>query len=176
MTAEAGTATDEEAVLVDETASEQVEQGAAVDVNETAVQLSTEEMMATAAQEVPPAPAAASRFERELQASLDWITGSDSKTGTIQILLLSYDKFEEQVYYDYVDYLATRDVDISELKIFMTFTGGRKVYSVVYGEYESWKAAGDAIEGLPQVLRDTSPIPRSAGGLMEEIRRLETGN
>jgi len=67
-------------------------------------------------------------------------------------------------------------VDTSELKTFMTFTGGRKVYSVVYGEYESWQAAADAIAGLPSVLRDTSPIPRSAGGLLKEIRRLEVEN
>jgi len=170
MKSEPGTASDEEAVLVEETSSQQTEQSAASQVDEPPLQLTT------APEEAPLAPAGASRFDAELQASLDWIKRSDRKVGTIQIMMLSHDKFNDRVYHDYVDYLATREVDTSALKIFMTYTSGRKVYSVVYGEYESWKAAGDAIGGLPKVLRDTSPIPRSAGGLMTEIQRLEALN
>jgi septal ring-binding cell division protein DamX len=176
MMPEPGTASDEESGLLDETSGQQVEQRTASEVDAVPAQLTAEEMAATTPEKVSFAPAGVSRFDEELQVSLDWIKHSDKKIGTIQIMMLSHDKFDDRVYYDYVNHLATRGVDISELKIFMTYTGGRKVYSVVYGEYESWKAAGDAIEGLPRVLKDTSPIPRSAGGLMEEIRRLEAEN
>jgi septal ring-binding cell division protein DamX len=60
---------------------------------------------------------------------------------------------------------------------------GAEVYSVFYGEYASRKAYGEyasrkaALEAkndLPEVLRKISPIPRSVGGILKEIQRLET--
>ena len=151
-------------------------------IEESALQLSTQaatdEPVEETAQTQPEKAAAvpAGRLDSELQSSLDWIYRSDSKAGTIQIMLLAHGGFDERVYYDYVDYLETQGVEPSALKIFVTRTRGKKVYSVVYGEYESWKAAGNAIEKLPKVLRDASPIPRSAGGLLEEIERLQDDN
>ena len=174
--ATAGTASDEEAVLVDETNLHLVEEPAAAEADEVPDEPSGGETVAAAPEAVPLPSTGSSRLDDELRASLDWINRSDKKTGTIQVMLLSKDKFDERDYYDYIDYLATRGVDPSALKTFITFTGGRKVYSMVYGEYESRRVAGDAIAGLPKVLRDTSPIPRSAGGLLKEIRRLEAEN
>jgi len=174
--ATAGTASDEEAVLVDETNLHLVEEPAAAEADEVPDEPSGGETVAAAPEAVPLPSTGSSRLDDELRASLDWINRSDKKTGTIQVMLLGKDKFDERDYYDYIDYLATRGVDPSALKIFITFTGGRKVYSMVYGEYESRRAAGNAIAGLPKVLRDTSPIPRSAGGLLKEIRRLEAEN
>ncbi len=176
MMSETGKASDQEVVLVDETSPQLAEQPAATEAGEDPVEPTTGETVATTTEAVPLPPAGSSRFDAELQTSLDWINRSDKKIGTIQIMLLNYERFDDRVYYDYVDYLAARGMDISALKVFVTYTGGRKGYSVVYGEYESWQAASDAIKGLPKVLRDTSPIPRSAGGLMEEIRRLEAEN
>jgi len=173
---EPGTASDEEAVLVDEPDPQLAEEAAAVEADEVPMESTSGEIVATAPEAVPLPPPGASRFDGELQASLDWINRSDKQVGTIQIMMLSHARFDERAYYEYFDLLASRGVDTSELKTFMTFTGGRKVYSVVYGEYESWQAAADAIAGLPSVLRDTSPIPRSAGGLLKEIRRLEVEN
>jgi septal ring-binding cell division protein DamX len=51
---------------------------------------------------------------------------------------------------------------------------GAEVYSVFYGEYASRKAALEAKNDLPEVLRKISPIPRSVGGILKEIQRLET--
>jgi septal ring-binding cell division protein DamX len=45
---------------------------------------------------------------------------------------------------------------------------------VVYGEYVSRQAANQAKGSLPEALRKTSPIARSVGGILQEIRRLET--
>ena len=49
-------------------------------------------------------------------------------------------------------------------------------FGVVYGEYASRKAAGGSLDGLPEALRNISPIRRSVGGLREEIRRLGAVN
>ena len=116
------------------------------------------------------------RLERELQASMDWILGSDNSVGTIQILLLSYENFDAKAYYEHVDYLASRQVDTSTLRIFKTYTASKETYSVFYGAYDSRSAAAKAKASLPEVLRKTSPIPRSVGGIMQEIRRLEARN
>jgi septal ring-binding cell division protein DamX len=44
---------------------------------------------------------------------------------------------------------------------------------VFYGEYDSRIAASNAKDSLPEVLRKASPISRSLGGIIREIRRLE---
>ena len=173
---EAATASDEDVVLVDESDPQLAEESADVEADEVPMKPTSGGIVATAPEAVALPPPAANRFDGELQASLDWIHRSGKKVGTVQIMMLSHDSFDDRVYYEYINHLASRGVDTSELKTFMTLTGGRKVYSVVYGEYENRQAASDAIAELPTVLRDTSPIPRSAGGLLKEIRRLEAEN
>jgi septal ring-binding cell division protein DamX len=121
-------------------------------------------------------PALQGRLQRDLQASRDWVQGSDRKTGTLQIMLLTRALFNERVYYEYIDHLASRGVDIDTIRILETFTGGSEVYSVVYGEFDSWKIARNARDEVPKPLREKSPIPRSVGGLLDEMRRLEAEN
>ena len=116
------------------------------------------------------------RLQRDLQTSLEWINGRDISVGTLQILLLSQKGFKQRVYYEYLDRLAVEGVDLAELKIFETYTRGQRVFSVVFGEYPNRRSAADAKAELPKILRDASPIPRSVGGLMEEMRRLEGKN
>ena len=166
--AEPGTASDTDAIIVEEVdyAGQQTEPVDAVAAGE---QSETE-----AEPEPEKESSSLSRFERELEKSRDWINGKAGSIGTMQILMLSYKTFDEAVYYDYVDSLARKQVDINQLKVFKTFTGGAEVYSVFYGEYASRKAALEAKNDLPQVLRKISPIPRSVGGIMQEIQRLET--
>ena len=132
---------------------------------------------ATVADEPAPMPANnRQRFDLELQQSLEWIGKQENNVGTIQILLLSYDGFDPDNYYAYVANLAQRGVDPEQLHVFKTLTGKREVYSVMYGEFTTRQSAINAIDGLPSVLRDTSPLGRSVGGIWQEIRRLESKN
>lgn len=160
-TAEPGTASDTDAVLVEQTGSSQQETAPA-----DAAAISEQG-------QAEPEPADKSRFQRELEMSSDWITSKAESIGTMQILMLSFKTFDEAVYYEYVDSLARKQVDTTQLRIFRTYTGGAEVYSVFYGEYASRKAAIKAKDDLPEVLRKISPIPRSVGGILQEIRRLE---
>ena len=116
------------------------------------------------------------RFLRDLQSSLDWLDNRPAEAGTVQILLLTYADFDPQAYYEFVDRLENGGVDVSRLRIFKTLTANKRVYSVVYDEFGSRQLAKRAIPTLPRVIRDTSPIPRSVGGLWEEIQRLEQKN
>jgi septal ring-binding cell division protein DamX len=117
-----------------------------------------------------------SRLLQDLQASLEWINSRDSRVGTMQIMLLRQNRFEDRVYYKYLDRLSEQGIDISEVRIFETHTGNQKMFSVVYGEYQSRGAANAAKTDLPLILQDAAPIGRSVGGLMEEIQRLEGKN
>jgi len=113
------------------------------------------------------------RLQRELRASSDWIYNNEGSVGTIQILLLSFEKFDAKGFFEHVDYLANHQVDTAKLRIFKTYSGNMVAYSVFYGEYGSRIAADSAKDSLPEVLRKTSPISRSLGGIIREIRRLE---
>ena len=113
------------------------------------------------------------RFERDLKDSYAWVTSKTGSVGTLQIMLLSFKTFDEAVYYEYVESLAKQQVDIAQLKVFKTYTGGAEVYSVFYGEYASRQIANKAKGKLPEVLRKISPVARSVGGILKEIRRLE---
>jgi len=113
------------------------------------------------------------RLQRELRASIDWIYNNEGSVGTIQILLLSFEKFDAKGFFEHVDYLANHQVDTAKLRIFKTYTGNMVAYSVFYGEYGSKIAAGTAKDSLPEVLRKTLPISRSLDGIKGEIRRLE---
>ncbi len=129
--------------------------------------------------EPPPVPATTNgvidvhnRLMYELERSIDWLSANDNSSGTIQVLLLGFKRFDPVAYFDHVEDLGRRQVDTDQLRIFKTFTGGRIAYSVFYGEYESRQAALRAIDELPEALRKIGPIPRSVGGIWQEIRRL----
>ena len=85
------------------------------------------------------------------------------------------DRFMGQADYESV----LKDMRLADGTLFpipITLTVNKEVYSVVYDEFESRRLALRAIPTLPQAIRDTSPIPRSVGGLWEEIQRLEQQN
>ena len=156
---EPGTANDQEAVIVEEAEIVEVTVVDNVIADPNQPGISDEE-----------------RFKRDLESSRNWLDGNNDSIGTNQILMLSYKTFDVGVYYEYVASLASQQVDTSRLRVFKTLTGKREVYSVFYGEYESRHAARLAQNDLPEVLRKISPIPRSAGGIMAEIQRLEVEN
>lgn len=164
LTAEPGTATDSDAVIVEEVGQVQESAVASVgaeDSNDKPLQLALSDK---------------DRFAQDLKTSMDWINARNSRVGTVQILLLSFANFDPVAYYEYIDNLASRQVDVDEVRIFKTLTGGKEVYSVFYGEYDSRLAAVNALDGLPAVLREISPIGRSVGGILTEIQRLGAGN
>ena len=130
-------------------------------------------VMAASVNQAQIEPSNTNRFQRELKKSYAWVTSKAASVGTMQILLLKFKTFDESVYYEYVDSLASKRVDTTQLKVFKTYTGGAEFYSVFYGEYVSRQAANKAKDELPEVLRNISPVGRSVGGILNEIRRLE---
>jgi septal ring-binding cell division protein DamX len=169
VTSEPGTATDTDAVI----ASPGIDAGGnsyTPDVPAPAV----DESPALSESLQPQSTSA--RFALDLQSSRDWINRNSDAVGTLQISLLTYENFDADTYYEYVESLAKGQVDISKLRVLKTLTGEQQVYSVFFGDYASRDAARKAVGELPEVLRKISPVPRSVGGIMAEIQRLETQN
>jgi len=164
MGPEPGTASDTEAVLVEEANLQ--------DAGDTA--LASADNSSTQPEQAVLTDMA--RFQQDLRFSMDWIETKEDSAGTIQILLLSFSGFDPTAYYEYLQYLSSQQVDIDNIRVFKTLTGGTEVYSVVYGEYASRRAAGRSLGGLPEALRNISPIRRSVGGIRQEIRRLGAVN
>ena len=117
-----------------------------------------------------------SRLQRDLRISKTWIEQAEPGVGTVQFMLLNARRFDEAAYYEYIAQLGRKGADRSAIRIFRTLTGGQETYSVIYGEFTSREAASQAKSNLPEILRKTSPIPRSVGGLLDEIKRLEEKN
>ncbi len=162
LTGETGTVSDSEAVLVET----EIEIEAAASATE-----------ATSSRvEVPAADDWNGRFQVQVKRSLDWLFAQPNEVGTVQILLLTYDSFDPQAYFGYIDELVARGIDPEQLHIFKTLTGGREVYSVFYGEFPTRQQAYTTIPELPEALRELDPIARSVGGIWTEIRRLEGQN
>ncbi len=110
-----------------------------------------------------------SRFQRELADSLDWIEQNDKGRMTIQVMLLGFAEFTEDTYYDYVDRLKQREIDVSRVKIYPTVINDSVVYGVIFGEYDNRSEAVRQIQKLPEALEADQPIPRTFGGIWNEI-------
>ena len=108
------------------------------------------------------------RFQQELNKSLHWIENSDRNRGTIQIMTIGLDGFADSAYYDYLDRLIQRDIDVSRVRIFQTKIAGSVGYGVIYGEYEDRREANKSIRLLPEALKANKPIPRTIGGIWDE--------
>lgn len=161
---EPGTASDTDAVLVEEVNQEDASDTVLASAENSSSQTDRAELTDAA------------RFQQDLQSSMDWIKTKDNSIGTIQILLLSFAGFDPTAYYEYIQHLANQQVDVSNIRVFKTLTGGKEVYSVIYGEYKNRQVAGESLSNLPQAPQKISPIRRSVGGILQEMQRLSAVN
>jgi len=109
-----------------------------------------------------------------LQDSLEWIQNSDSNRGTIQIMSVGFDRFDEKAFQTYLNDLANRGIDISQVRIFRSKAAEQEIYSLIYGDFASRKEAGKQISNLPDVLGVNGPIPRSVGSIASNTARYST--
>ena len=88
---------------------------------------------------------------------MDWIKQREDAVGTMQILLLTFDTFDAEVYYSTSPAWRAARSTYRQMHVFKTLTGNNEVYSVFYGEYDSRRPPSKAI-GEP--CRRRSGIPR----------------
>ncbi len=110
-----------------------------------------------------------SRFERDLDNALHWIEGQDKKMGTIQVMMIDSGNTDGKAYYSYLDTLVSKNIDVSKFRIYQSSINGSVVYGVIYGVFESRREAYQNIQQLPEALKSRRPIPRTIGGIWNEI-------
>lgn len=117
-----------------------------------------------------------SPFQQDLNRSLKWINDSDKNLATIQIMTIGFDNFTDRTYYDFLNELERQDIDVSGIRVYQTRVGGIPVYSIIYGEYVNRREASKFIRLLPEPLNVANPIPRTIGGILDEIRNEKTAD
>lgn len=159
-------------IAAPEAADAEVEAVAAVSAEVSAV-ASEAVTLASIQPQVESSPAVPPKdsLQQRLQDSMQWLKKSERSRGTVQIMWIGTDSFDEQAYQTYIDDLEAGKVDTSQIRIFRAKSGNRSVYNVFFGEYRSRQDASNAIAGLPRRLRVNSPFPRTVGGIRDEISR-----
>lgn len=109
------------------------------------------------------------RFQRELDNALRWIKEQDENKATIQIMTIGFENFNSGVYHRYLDSLVSKNIDVSGIRIYKTAINDSIVYGVIYGVYETRREASKYIQQLPDALKARRPIPRTIGGIWNEI-------
>jgi len=100
---------------------------------------------------------------------MHWIEGQDNKMGTIQVMMIGSRNFDGEAYYSYLDTLESKKIDVSKIRIYQVSSNGSVEYGVIYGVFESRREAYQNIQQLPEALKSRGPIPRTIGGIWNEI-------
>ena len=111
-------------------------------------------------------------LQRDLDNGLHWLESENKSRATIQIMMIGFRNFNAGNYYDYLDSLESQNIDVSRIKIYQTSINGSEVFGVLYGEYENRREASEHINKLPEALQARSPMPRTIGGILNEINDL----
>ncbi len=110
-------------------------------------------------------------FQSMQNDSKKWIENGKSKSGTIQIMSVSFDRFAPSAFEKYLQTLQSENIDVSQFRIFQSKVKNSKIYTIVYGEYPSRREAGLQIKALPKALVAANPFPRTIGGITREIEK-----
>jgi septal ring-binding cell division protein DamX len=108
-------------------------------------------------------------LQRDLDNGLHWLESENKSRATIQIMMIGFRNFNAGNYYNYLDSLESQNIDVSRIKIYQTSINGSEVFGVLYGEYENRREASEHINKLPEALQARSPMPRTIGGILNEI-------
>ncbi|MCH6565905.1 MAG: TolC family outer membrane protein, partial [Proteobacteria bacterium] len=108
-------------------------------------------------------------LQRDLDNGLHWLESENKSRATIQIMMIGFRNFNAGDYYNYLDSLESQNIDVSGFRIYQTSINGSEVFGVIYGEYENRREASEHINKLPEALKARSPMPRTIGGILNEI-------
>ena len=110
-----------------------------------------------------------SRFHRDLDNALHWIENQDQKKATIQVMTISSRNFDASAYYSYLETLVAKNIDVSKFRVYQTSIDDSIVFGVIYDVYANLREARQDIQQLPETLKARAPVPRTFGGIWNEI-------
>lgn len=111
-------------------------------------------------------------FQNELKRSKYWLKSSDRSHATIQIMAIGFNNSTDDDYFKYIKKLEKKGVDALNVRVYSTQVQGKTIFSVIYGEFDSQRAATESMPDLPASLNVNQPIIRTIGGIWNEINSL----
>ncbi len=84
-------------------------------------------------------------------------------------MMIGINSFNDGAFHRYLEKLKFNKINISKINIYQTIINNSVVYGVIFGDYESRREASKNIKQLPDGLQAKEPIPRSIGGIWNEI-------
>lgn len=107
-------------------------------------------------------------LQQRLDATQKWLTEQPDSTITIQLMGAgSDDNLRQQL-----KMLATQFA-LDDIYVFRTKVGDKPYTSVLYGSYANRQQAAQAMQKLPDALRDNEPQLRTVGGISKETKQLQ---
>ena len=107
-------------------------------------------------------------INRQIKATENWLKKSAGEKFTIQLVLM--DSWAESKVEKFID-RAARSLERNNIYVYQANIGGKKVYSILYGEYETRQQAVAQLKQLPDRLRRNSPYLRTVKGIRADIRK-----
>ncbi|MDP1537265.1 MAG: AAA family ATPase [Burkholderiales bacterium] len=115
-----------------------------------------------------PASTATLLAER-LAATTAWLAGARPQTHTIQLL----GSTDEQQLNQHLKFLS-KSIEINSLFVYRTTAKGAPSLTVVWGSFDSQRAAREAMAQLPPFLKAYKPLLRTVQGIKAEVRGQKT--
>ena len=111
-----------------------------------------------------PSSSAQNEVEARLAATRDWLTKGDKNTFSIQ--LMGTDNASQLKHHLNV---LRKYVEINEIFVYRTIAKQKPSLTVLYGSFESRRAAQEALARLPASLKAYKPVLRTVKGIRAEI-------
>ena len=112
-----------------------------------------------------------SLVESRQQATLHWLAEQPQSAASIQILTLVGQSPAWPSLTRYLERLRNSGIDLDQVFVYSANTRQGRIHGVLYGSYKDRSDALRQIQQLPEILSMNRPIPRTVGGLRQEIAR-----
>ena len=107
-------------------------------------------------------------LSRQIEITQDWLARVDQEAFTIQLVLM--DAWAESELEEFINNTA-QQLNRENIYVYQAVIRNKKVYSVLYNDYNSRIEAADQLSRLPDELRRNSPYLRTVKGIKADIRK-----
>jgi septal ring-binding cell division protein DamX len=106
-------------------------------------------------------------LESKIAATSDWLAREAPETFTIQLLGTN----DATLLRFHLNELGNL-IEMNKIFVYRTTANQKPFLTVLFGSFNSYRAAQEALDKLPESLKVNRPFLRTVGGIREEIARL----
>jgi len=108
-------------------------------------------------------------LSQRIQATEVWLAAASPKTLSIQLMGTNEPEFLKSNLNE-----LSKLIEMNEVFVYRTRANDKPFLTVLYGRFNSYRAAQEALDKLPEALKVNRPFLRTVAGIREEIARLAT--